>query len=396
MISRRHLALLAAPALLPTVARAQDAWPSRPVTLVVPWAAGGSTDAVARILAQKLSTDTGRSFVVDNRTGANGTIGFNSVARARPDGYTMLVSTVSTYAMAPHLMPLPYDNEKDFIGIGLIASMPIIMVVNPSFPARTLAEYVAIARRPNSNLTYANSGTGSSTHLATELFLQEAKLTIQDVGYRGGAPAVQAVLANETPMVFQAASGILPHIRSGALRALAVATKERSPLTPEIPTFAEQGFPGVEVVEHIALQAPAGMPADIAARMHALTKAAMEAPDTRERLSALAVVKTVGSTAASFPTMPRALHGCSAVLRPSGCGSTRSSSRPPPSAAATRRTSPDSSDSMPTGTNRATTLRSCTPSATGPSAWSRSCSRSGATCTRMRLTGSRGTRIVAK
>ena len=235
--------------------------------------------------------------MVDNRTGANGTIGFNSVARARPDGYTMLVSTVSTYAMAPHLMPLPYDNEKDFIGIGLIASMPIIMVVNPSFPARTLAEYVEIARRPNSNLTYANSGTGSSTHLATELFLQEARLTIQDVGYRGGAPAVQAVLANETPMVFQAASGILPHIRSGSLRALAVATKERSPLTPEIPTFAEQGFPGVEVVEHIALQAPTGVPADILARMHALTKAAMEAPDTRERLSALAVVPTVGSTA---------------------------------------------------------------------------------------------------
>jgi tripartite-type tricarboxylate transporter receptor subunit TctC len=271
LISRRHLALLAAPALLPATARAQDAWPSRPVTLVVPWAAGGSTDAVARILAQKLSTDTGRSFVVDNRTGANGTIGFNSVARARPDGYTMLVSTVSTYAMAPHLMPLPYDNEKDFIGIGLIASMPIIMVVHPSFPARTLAEYVEIARRPNSNLTYANSGTGSSTHLATELFLQEAKLTIQDVGYRGGAPAVQAVLANETPMVFQAASGILPHIRSGSLRALAVATRERSALTPEIPTFV--------------------------ARMHALTKAAMEAPDTRERLSALAVVPTVGSTA---------------------------------------------------------------------------------------------------
>jgi tripartite-type tricarboxylate transporter receptor subunit TctC len=297
MISRRHLALLAAPTLLPTVARAQDAWPSRPVTLVVPWAAGGSTDAVARILAQKLSSDTGRSFVVDNRTGANGTIGFNSVARARPDGYTLLVSTVSTYAMAPHLMPLPYDNEKDFIGIGLIASMPIIMVVNPSFPARTLAEYVEIARRPNSNLTYANSGTGSSTHLATELFLQEARLTIQDVGYRGGAPAVQAVLANETPMVFQAASGILPHIRSGSLRALAVATKERSPLTPEIPTFAEQGFPGVEVVEHIALQAPTGVPADIVARMHALIKAAMEAPDTRERLSALAVVPTVGSTA---------------------------------------------------------------------------------------------------
>jgi len=276
-------------------ARAQSDWPSRPVTLVVPWAAGGSTDAVARILAQRLSQDTGRSFVVDNRTGANGTIGFNSVARSRPDGHTLLVSTVSTYAMAPWLMQLPYDNERDLTGIGLLASMPIIMVVNPRFPARSLAEFVEMARRPGHGITYANSGTGSSTHLATELFLREARLEIADIGYRGGAPAVQAVLANETPMVFQAASGILPHIQSGALRALAIATRERSSLTPDIPTFAEQGFPGVEVVEHIALQAPAGTPEAVIRRMNALARAALEAPETRERLAALAVVPTVGS-----------------------------------------------------------------------------------------------------
>ena len=283
------LAGLAAPAL------AQDAWPSRPVTLVVPWAAGGSTDAVARILAQRLTQDTGRSFVVDNRTGANGTIGFASVARARPDGYTLLVSTVSTYAMAPWLMQLPYDNARDLMGIGLLASMPIIMVVNSGFPARTLADFVQMARQPNHRITYANSGTGSSTHLATELFLREARLEIPDVGYRGGAPAVQAVLANETPMVFQAASGILPHIQSGAFRALGITTPQRSPLAPTIPTFAEQGFPGVEVVEHIALQAPAGLPAEIVRRAHAIAKSAMEAPETRERLAALAVVPTVGT-----------------------------------------------------------------------------------------------------
>jgi tripartite-type tricarboxylate transporter receptor subunit TctC len=280
---------LAAPAL------AQGDWPSRPVTLVVPWAAGGSTDAVARILAARLVQDTGRSFVVDNRTGANGTIGFASVARARPDGETFLISTVSTYAMAPHLMNLPYDNERDFTGLGLIASMPIIMVVNAGFPARTLAEFVAMARAPGHRITYANSGTGSSTHLATELFLREAGLEIPDIGYRGGGPAVQAVLANETPMVFQAASGILPQIRAGSLRALGIASAERSPLAPEIPTFAEQGFPGVLVTEHIALQAPAALPEAIGRRMHALVKAAMEAPETRERLAALAVVPTVGT-----------------------------------------------------------------------------------------------------
>ena len=283
------LATLSAPAL------AQEPWPSRAVTLVVPWAAGGSTDAVARILAQRLSQDSGRSFVVDNRTGANGTIGFNSVARARPDGYTLLVSTVSTYAMAPWLYPLPYDNERDLMGLGLLASMPIIMVVNAGFPARTLAEFVALARQPGHRVTYANSGAGSSTHLATELFLREARLEIPDVGYRGGAPAVQAVLANETPMVFQAASGILPQIQAGTLRALGITTPQRSPLAPEIPTFAEQGFPGVEVVEHIALQAPAGLPADIVRRANALCRAALEAPETRERLAALAVVPTVGS-----------------------------------------------------------------------------------------------------
>jgi tripartite-type tricarboxylate transporter receptor subunit TctC len=233
--------------------------------------------------------------VVDNRTGANGTIGFNSVARARPDGTTLLVSTVSTYAMAPWLYQLPYDNERDLVGIGLLAAMPIIMVVHPSVPARSVAEFVEIARRPNSRLTYANSGTGSSTHLATELFLQEARLEITDVGYRGGAPAVQAVLANETPMVFQAASGILPHIQAGTLRALGVASRGRSPLAPDIPTFAEQGFPGVEVEEQIALQGPAGLPPEIQRRAHEVAKAAMEAPETRQRLAALAVVPTVGS-----------------------------------------------------------------------------------------------------
>jgi tripartite-type tricarboxylate transporter receptor subunit TctC len=295
MFTRRALGALAAAPLIAGRAQAQDAWPSRPVTLVVPWAAGGSTDAVARILAQRLSQDSGRSFVVDNRTGANGTIGFNSVARARPDGYTLLVSTVSTYAMAPWLYQLPYDNVRDFLGIGLLAAMPIIMVVHKDFPARNVAEYVALARRPGANMTYANSGTGSSTHLATELFLQEARIEVTDVGYRGGGPAVQAVIANETPMVFQAASGVLPQIQAGTLRALGVASAQRSPLAPDIPTFAEQGFPGVIVEEHIALQAPAGLPADIARRAHAAAKAAMEAQDTRERLATLAVVPTVGS-----------------------------------------------------------------------------------------------------
>jgi tripartite-type tricarboxylate transporter receptor subunit TctC len=295
MISRRSTLGLAGALGLTAAARAQEPWPPRTVTLVVPWAAGGSTDAVARILAQRLSQDSGRSFVVDNRTGANGTIGFNSVARARPDGATLLVSTVSTYAMAPWLYQLPYDNERDLTGIALLAAMPIIMVVNKDFPARTLAEFVAMARRPDHRITYANSGIGSSTHLATELFLQEARLTIPDVGYRGGGPAVQGVIANETPMIFQAASGILPQIQAGTLRALGVASAQRSPLAPEIPTFAEQGFPGVVVEEHIALQGPAGLPPEVVRRAHEAARAALEAQETRQRLATLAVVPMVGT-----------------------------------------------------------------------------------------------------
>jgi len=292
MLTRRHLGAtgLALAAFGATSrARAQGAYPDRPVTLVVPWAAGGSTDAVARILAARLSQDTGKSFVIDNRAGANGTIGFTSVARARPDGYTLLVGTISTYAMAPHLYQLPYDNDRAFTGVGLIAAQPMIMVVPKNSPARTLAEFVAMAKRPGANLTYANSGTGSSTHLATELFLQAAGLTMTDVGYRAGAQAVQGTLQGEVAMVIQAASGVLPLIQSGELRPLAISSRERSAIAPEIPTFREQGYPDYEAVEHIAILAPAGTPAPIVARVNEMARTAMTAPETRERLAALAV-----------------------------------------------------------------------------------------------------------
>ncbi len=300
MITRRTLGtaalgLMAAP-LLSRLGFAQGAgqtapgaYPERNVTVVVPWAAGGSTDAVARIVSAKLQTDTGRGWVVDNRTGANGTIGFSSVARARPDGYTILVGTVSTYAMAPHLYQLPYDNDRAFIGVGLIASQPMILCVPKNSPHQNLAAWVAAAKAPNNRMVYANSGTGSSTHLATELFLAAAGIEMTDVGYRGGAPAVQGTMTNEAQMIVQAASGVLPLIASGELRALAISSAERSPVAPEVPTFREQGF-DVVVAEHIALLVPAGTPAPIVTRLNELFRAAVTAPDTRERLAALATV----------------------------------------------------------------------------------------------------------
>ncbi|WP_376100157.1 Bug family tripartite tricarboxylate transporter substrate binding protein [Roseomonas sp. CCTCC AB2023176] len=288
MITRRHLGLTTL-ALAPAAALAQVTYPERNVTLVVPWAAGGSTDAVARILAERLTRDTGRGFVVDNRAGANGTIGFSSVARSRPDGYTVLVGTVSTYAMAPHLYQLPYDNDRSFTGVGLIASQPMILCVPKASSHQTLAQFVEAAKRPDNRMVYANSGTGSSTHLATELFLNAAGITMTDVGYRAGAPAVQGTLANEAQMIVQAASGVLPLIQSGDLRALAISSAQRSPVAPNIPTFKEQGY-DVEVAEHIAVLVPAGTPDPIVQRLNGLFVAAATAPDTRERLAALATV----------------------------------------------------------------------------------------------------------
>jgi tripartite-type tricarboxylate transporter receptor subunit TctC len=274
---------LAAPAL------AQDAYPTRPVNVVVPWGPGGPTDAFARVLSQRLSTDLGQPFPVDNRVGANGTIGMAFAARARPDGHTVVIAPNSTYAVAPHLYQLPYHNERDFTGVGLLVSMPIFMLVHRSSHATTVAEYVAMARRPNARLTYANASVGATSHLATEMLLQSAGIEVLEVGYRGGGPAVQAVVAGEAGMVFMPAAAVMGFINSGELRALGVASATRSALAPNVPTFREQGLPDVEIVEHVAMLAPAGTPQPILERLNAASRAALRAPDMQPRLDALAV-----------------------------------------------------------------------------------------------------------
>jgi len=288
MLSRRLFTIAALAA--PSIARAQEPdWPSRPVTVVVPWAAGGPTDAFARILAQRLSTDLGRPFVVDNRDGANGTIGMAAAARMRPDGYTVVITPNSTYAVAPHLYQLSYDAERAFVGVGLLVSSPLFMLVPRNAPASSVADYVALAKRPNNGLTYANAGIGATSHLATEMLLQMAEIEVAEIGYRGGGPAIQAVLAGETGMLFMPAAAVMPYIQSGELRALAATTRARSPLAPAIPTFQELGYPGFEVVEHVAMLAPAGTPEPILRRLNAACIAALRSPDMQPRLQAMAV-----------------------------------------------------------------------------------------------------------
>ena len=301
-LSRRMLGLGAIGVLGATNARAQDAFPgTRPVTIVVSWAPGGSSDFVGRVVAQQMSRELSGNVVVDNRPGASGTVGHASVARARPDGYTLLMGVNSTYAMSRHLFPnRGYDDDRAFAAIGRVAQSPIILCVNPRLGTPTIAALVAKARETPGQLSYASSGAGSSAHLATELFLRAAGITIQNVTYRGGAPAVQALITNEVQVAMVDAVTALPLIQGGQIQGIGVSTLERNPLAPTIPTIAESGFSGFEATSDFALLAPAGTPAPIIARLHAALAATMANVEVLERLRASSIVPTPG-TPEAFP-----------------------------------------------------------------------------------------------
>jgi tripartite-type tricarboxylate transporter receptor subunit TctC len=296
--------LLAAPAL-PLGARraaAQEAYPgSRPVTIVVAWAPGGSTDFVGRVLAQQMSKDMNGNVVVDNRPGASGTVGHASVARARPDGHTLLLGVNSTYAMSRHLFPQRgYNDDTAFAPIGRVAVSPIILCVNPQLGVRDIAGLIAKAKAQAGGLSYASSGAGSSAHLATELFLRTAGIEVQNVTYRGGAPAVQALITNEVQIAFVDAVTALPLLAANQIIGLGVSTLERNPLVPTIPTIAESGFPGFAATSDFALLAPAGTPAPIIAQLHAGMVASMGNAELLARLAQNSIFPTVGGPA-EFP-----------------------------------------------------------------------------------------------
>jgi tripartite-type tricarboxylate transporter receptor subunit TctC len=286
---------------------AQEAYPgTRPVTIVVSWAAGGSTDFVGRVMAQALGRELGGNFVVDNRPGASGTIGHASVARARPDGYTLLLGVNSTYAMSRHLFPnRGYDDDAAFVGIGRIAVSPIFLCVNPSIGVNDIPGLVARARAMPGRMSYGSSGAGSSAHLATELFLRAANIQVENVTYRGGAPAVQALITNEVQVAMVDAVTALPLIQAGQIRAIGVSTPERNPLAPTVPTIAESGFPGFEATTNFALLAPAGTPPAIVARLAAAKDAVLRNDEVLGRLRQNSVFPTPG-TPEAWPAYFRA------------------------------------------------------------------------------------------
>ncbi|SHI96354.1 Tripartite-type tricarboxylate transporter, receptor component TctC [Roseomonas rosea] len=302
-ISRRTLGLgitaLATARALPAAAQAD--YPSRPVTLVVSWAPGGSTDFVGRLLAQGMSRSLGQQVVVENRAGASGTIGHASVARARPDGYTILLGVNSTYAMATHLFPNKgYDDARSFAPIGRVAETPIFLCTTPATGATTVAELIALAKRQPGKMSYASSGAGSSAHLATELFLKMADIDVLNVTYRGGAPAVQALLAGEVQMAFVDAVTALPLIQAKSVVPLGVSSLQRSPLAPDVPTIAEAGLAGFECSSQFALLAPAGTPEPVIRKLNEAMLATLKDPEVLGRLQGAANAATPGSPA-EFP-----------------------------------------------------------------------------------------------
>ncbi len=285
------LRLLAAASLIAASAVAQaQAWPERPVRLVVPFPAGGATDLVARVIAQRVSKDIGQQVIVDNKAGASGTIGSGEAAKASADGYTLLLTTSSTHAISPHLMPrLPYDPIKDFTPVAHLADAASVLLVTPSLPVKTVAELIAYAKKHPGQLNYASSGNGTIVHLTTEAFKAQAGVFITHVPYKGTALAIPDVIAGSVQVLIDAIPSGMPHVKSGRLRALAVTGDKRSALAPELPTVAEAGLPGFSSVTWFGLYAPRGMKADLVLRVHDAFEKAAHAPDVVESLAKLGV-----------------------------------------------------------------------------------------------------------
>lgn len=287
------LSLLAATALAGT-ALAQT-FPERPVTLVIPFAAGGSTDVVGRVIANKMSDVLGQQIVVQNVGGAGGSLGTGNVVRADPDGYTILMGTVATHALNPLILKTkPYDAEKDFAPISLLVIVPNVLVVNPELPAKNVKELVDLLKANPDKYSYASSGNGTPLHLSGELFKKMAGVSLQHIPYKGAGPALNDVVGNQVPIMFDNLPSSSSHMKAGTLRALGVTTKERAPSFPDVPTIAET-IPGYETYTWNALFAPAGTPPEVIAVLNKAANEAMKDPVVVNKMKDFSAT-IVGST----------------------------------------------------------------------------------------------------
>ncbi|HWT09778.1 MAG TPA: tripartite tricarboxylate transporter substrate binding protein [Roseomonas sp.] len=305
---RRHLMAAAALAAAPCAARAQAAWPDRPIRLIVPFPPAGGTDVISREVGARIAAGTGWNIVIDNRPGAGGNIGLDAVAKAAPDGYTIGMGQASNLAINPALYPrMPFDSLTDFALISIVASQPNVLVVRRNSPLRSLADLVAAARARPGTMTAGNAGNGTTGHLAGALFARAAGLEFIHVPYRGAAPVVTDLLAGRVDIFFANPLAVKGVLESGDVRALAVTSPARALAFPDVPTVAELGFPGFEAMNWTGLVAPARTPEPIIARLSEETRKALTLPETVARL-ATEGSEAVGSTPAQFRDFLRLEH----------------------------------------------------------------------------------------
>ena len=277
-----------------------QAYPGKPIHLIVAFPPGGTTDVVARLIGQKLSESWGQPVVVDNRPGASGIIGTEIAAKAQPDGYTLLMGYITTHSINPSLYGnLPYDPVKDFAPVSWIAAAPLLVMVHPSVPVKSVKELIALAKSKPGQLSYASGGNGSPPHLAGELFKTMAGVDIAHVPYKGSAPAMVDVLGGHVPVYFDGIVTTLSQVKAGKLRALGVTSAKRSPSAPEIPTVAESGLPGFEVISWWGMVVQSAVPKEIVSKLSAEIVKIVQMPDVKERLAAQGAIP-IGSTPEQF------------------------------------------------------------------------------------------------
>jgi tripartite-type tricarboxylate transporter receptor subunit TctC len=277
--------------------RAQDsAYPNRPIKMLVGFAAGGGTDVAARIAAQKMSEILGQTILVENRTGASGLIAAQDLAKSDPDGYTLMMGSQTTCAVAPNLYhKVTVDPVKDFAGIALTGASPLVLVVNPASPAHSVADVIAMAKANPGKINFGTGGVGTTPHMTAELLQYNAGIRMAHVAYRGEAGAINDLLAGQIPLMFANLSAVMGHIKGGSLRALAVTSAQRSPSVPDVPTVAEAALPGFQSETWFGIVAPAGTPHDIRVKLNTAARQAMAREDTRQRLAELGMTNGTSS-----------------------------------------------------------------------------------------------------
>ena len=286
---RRHLLQAASAAIaLPRLALAQP-YPTKPIRYIVPVAAGGGNDMIARVVTERWGKLLGQSFVVDNQSGGGGVIACQTTARAAPDGYTLLQGYVATHGTTPATRRVAYDAIKDFTPIGMIGATPNVLAISVNLPAKSVKEFIDYAKRNPDKVSYGSAGAGSLTHLTMELFKQESGAPVVHVPYRGIAPAINDLLGGQTQAMFPGLAAALPHLRSGRMRALAVTGKQRSPQLKDVPTMEEVGFKGFDAMQWYGSVGPAGLPAEVVRRLNETQVAVMKTPDLAEKLAGEAV-----------------------------------------------------------------------------------------------------------